>query len=607
MCGINGIITKSTLNDIEKRIKKMNASIAHRGPDADSYIVLDQGQGALGHRRLSVIDLNPRSNQPFISASGRWILVYNGEIYNYKELKPDLSYPFRTDCDTEVVAAYIETKGIEAFLAKCNGMFAFAAYDTLERRVYLCRDRLGIKPLYYSLCHDTLIFSSEIKGILHSGLVEAVPDKAAMDDYFGYRYIREPYTLFKNIKQVESGCCLSVSSTFETEEMRYWDIPTTFNFSENYDEDEIIHDFGTHLEDAVNKRMIADVPLGTYLSGGVDSSLLSAMAAQKKPKLNTYTIGFPELNEFAYAQMISDKYQTKHHELYIDRHIYQNKLEEIIRYKDAPLGVPNEIPLAIMSRELKKDITVVLSGEGADELLGGYGRIFRSPFDYQNYDRDCGISFYQYFINQYEYVPRRLRDAYLTSHENRRLEYDAKISEIFDENCNEYNVFRFFHKYHVKGLLQRVDTTTMLASVEARVPFLDHRLVEYAYREIPYDLKLKWKSRELQETARKSPAKIYSEKNDIPKYLLKKLSYHYLPAEVIERKKMGFPVPLDQWNRELTEMAFSYLSDSVWFCSEKLEDFLADCRKEKIGNQILWMFLNIEIFFRSYFTHEWRY
>lgn len=147
MCGINGILTQKSLNDIEKRIMKMNESIAHRGPDADSYVVLDGCNGVLGHRRLSIIDLNPRSNQPFISASGRWILVYNGELYNYKELKQDLSYPFRTECDTEVLAAYIETKGINALLEKCNGMFAFAAYDTVGHLLYLCRDRLGIKPL----------------------------------------------------------------------------------------------------------------------------------------------------------------------------------------------------------------------------------------------------------------------------------------------------------------------------------------------------------------------------------------------------------------------------------------------------------------------------
>lgn len=607
MCGLNGILTRKPIQDMEKRIKNMNASIAHRGPDASSHVMLDGGYGALGHRRLSILDLDKRSNQPFLSASGRWILVYNGELYNYKELQKDLSYPFRTTCDTEVLIAYLETKGIDSLLARCNGMFAFAAYDTVNRTLYLCRDRLGIKPLYYYQDHDKIIFSSEIKGILNSGLVEAIPDAAAIDDYLGYRYVREPYTFFQQIRQVESGTYMTVSSDLQISCNRYWEIPAAFNTSAVYDEEQISLAFQERLQAAVSKRMIADVPLGTYLSGGVDSSLLSAMTAKEKADLNTYTIGFPELNEFSYARAVSEQYRTNHHELQIDWHMYQTQMEEVIRYKDAPLGVPNEIPLAVMSRELKKKITVVLSGEGADELLGGYGRIFRSAFDFANCDRGRAASFYPYFIEKYEYVPRRIRDTYLSSQENRRCLYDRKISAAFDENENEYNIFYFFHKYHVKGLLQRVDTTTMLAGVEARVPFLDHELVEYCYREIPYDLKLKWKSPELREAARSLSAKTYSEKNDVPKYLLKKIAYRYLPAEVIERKKMGFPVPLDQWNSELRQMAYRYLSDSVWFQSARLEEFLSDCAQEGIGNQILWMFLNVEIFYRTYFQHEWRY
>lgn len=292
MCGLNGIIAKGSVGDIEKRIKRMNVSIGHRGPDADSYIVFNGGSGALGHRRLAIIDLDSRSNQPFRSDSERWILVYNGEIYNYKEMRQELTYPFRTKCDTEVLLAYIETKGIDAFLAKCNGMFAFAAYDTVNGKLYLCRDRLGIKPLYYCLYGDILIFSSEIKGILHSGLVKAKPDMVAIDEYLGYRYIREPYTMFKDIKQVEAGTYMIISSDFEITYKRYWNIPTVFNFSEAYNEDQIVYEFNKRLKDAVSKRMIADVPLGTYLSGGVDSSLLSAMGADKRTDLNTYTIGF---------------------------------------------------------------------------------------------------------------------------------------------------------------------------------------------------------------------------------------------------------------------------------------------------------------------------
>ncbi len=608
MCGINGIIARRETADIERRIQKMNASLVHRGPDAGLHIVLDGGKAALGHRRLSIVDLDKRSDQPFVSSSGRWILVYNGEIYNFKEMKEKLSYDFRTESDTEVLLACIETKGIEALLKECNGMFAFAAYDTVGHRIYLCRDRLGIKPIYYYMDEEHLVFSSEIKGILNSGLVAARLDEAAIDDYFGYRYVREPYTFFENIRQLESGTYMEISQSWEAFHKRYWDIPEEFNQEQQYDEEKITREFRNRLESAVQKRMMADVPLGTYLSGGVDSSLLSAIVAKQKGKdLNTYTIGFPELNEFPYARMVADRYKTKHHEIQMERRDYQNGIEKVIKYKDAPLGVPNEIPLAIMSEELTKDITVVLSGEGADELLGGYGRIFRAPFDYDNIDKACGKTFYQYFIDKYEYVPRRIRDIFLKGNNNRREQYDQEISFRFSEKNNEYNVFRFFHNYHVKGLLQRVDTTTMLAGVEARVPFLDHELIEYVYRNVPYSMKLRWKDSAAEKDCKRMNAAAYSEELDIPKYLLKKISYDYLPQEVIERKKVGFPVPLDSWEEELRAMAFDYLKDSVWLEKGKLEGLFAECEKERIGNQIIWMFLNVEIFYRAYFLKEWRY
>lgn len=616
MCGINGIVSKKNVADIEDRIRRMNHSLAHRGPDAGSYVVLAGGHIALGHRRLAILDLDPRSDQPFVSASGRWVIVYNGEIYNYKELKLNFSYPFHTSSDTEVLAACLEVNGIEGTLRACNGMFAFAAYDTASRKLYLCRDRLGIKPLYYYGDGDYLVFSSEIKGILNSGLVKAVLGEAAVDDYMGYRYVREPYTFFEGIRQVEAGTCLEFAftaecvrehrSSFEVRQYRYWDIPDGFNMDVSYDEDEIASVFQQKLEDAVHKRMISDVPLGTYLSGGVDSALLSAIAACRLGKgLNTYTIGFPELNEFSYARLVSEQYQTAHHEIHMDWQDYQRHMREVIEYKDAPLGIPNEVPLAIMSGELKKDITVVLSGEGADELLGGYGKIFRSPFDYTSVDKERTNEFYQYFLNKYEYVPRRIREKYLSC-ESRQQEYDTVISECFKNHCNEYNVFWFFHKYHVKGLLQRVDTTTMLAGVEARVPFLDHQLIEYVYREVPYSLKLKWNSEEAKRKAACQSANVYSEHLDTPKYLLKKLAYKYLPAEIIERKKVGFPVPLNDWNGKLKSMAMEVLPGARWM-NGGVDALFRDCAKERIGSQIIWMFLNMELFCQSYFTKEWRY
>ena len=601
MCGICGMFLTRFDDKLEKRISAMNASIAHRGPDASGIVTIKNGFAAIGHRRLSIIDLNENAKQPMTSANGKWTIAYNGEIYNFQDMKTETDYPYKTKSDTEVLLAYLDQFGIDALLRKCNGMFAFAAYDKVNDALYLCRDRLGIKPLYYYHDDNKLIFGSEIKAILHSGLVDAIPDIDSFDDYLGYRYVREPYTMFKNIRQVRSGTYVRISENRLTE-TTYWDIPKEFNTDSNFNEEEVCTEFEQRLTQAVLKRTISDVPLGTYLSGGIDSSLLSAITAlNTSSRLNTYTIGFPELNEFKYSDMVAQKYGTAHHKLIINSEEYMSKLSEIIAFKDAPLGVPNEIPLALMSKELKKKITVVLSGEGADELLGGYGRIFRSPFDFVNTAQKG--SFYDYFISKYEYVPRQIRDVILQTKHDRRNEYDEHIRNSFTNCPNEYNVFYFFHKYHVKGLLQRADICTMLASVEARVPFLDHELVEYSYRSIPLSLKLRWKNNSTLPHKNQTSAD-YSEILDTPKYILRKVAYKYLPKEVIDRKKVGFPVPLGQWNGILTEELAAH--DNGLFCCD-LDEIIRLCRQYPIGDQIIWMLTNLEIFFEIYFNRNWRW
>src|SRR5690606_11214235 len=317
-------------------------------------------------------------------------------------------------------------------------------------------------------------------------------------------------------------------------EKTYWELPKEFNMSKSFNENELKEQLEFELKKAIKYRLIADVPLGTYLSGGVDSSLITAITAlAKKDRVNTYTIGFEELNEFEYAQKIAEVYNTAHHEILMKKEDYLANWESLIRFKDAPLGVPNEIPLAIMSSKLKEKITVVLSGEGADELMGGYGRIFRAPFDFEQCKEEG--NFYDYFINKYEYVPRKMRDKLINTPFSYRDDFDHKIRNEFNDRTNEENVFRFFHKYHVKGLLQRVDMTTMQTSVEARVPFLDHNLIEFAYKKIPYDLKLKWVDENSKAKAINQNADEYSEILDIPKYLLRQVSYKYLPEEIVNR------------------------------------------------------------------------
>ena len=607
MCGINGIVSKCVLNDITVRINRMNNSLFHRGPDAGGIQVLVSEHIAIGQRRLSIIDLDQRSNQPMKTIDGQGSIVFNGEIYNFQRLREDLEYTFFTDSDTEVLLAGLQCGGVE-WLKKCNGMFAFAFYNAKKESFILGRDRFGIKPLYYYQNDDYFIFSSEIKGILNSGLVEAKFNKDAIDEYLGNRYVREPYTFFEEIYQLPAGCCLFLDKDCGFRIERFWDLPNEFNMSESYDEEEIYREFKNQVTKAISRRMLSDVPLGTYLSGGVDSSIISAICAQNAEQpINTYTIGFSNLNEFSYAREVAEKYGTLHHEIIVDNSDYFDKMEELISYKDAPLGVPNEIPLAIMSKELKKDITVVLSGEGADELMGGYGRIFRSPFDFSHIDSNYSGDFYDYFIDLYEYVPRKIRDKYIKTSKKIREEQDRKIKSKFMRHPNEENVFRFFHNYHVKGLLQRVDITTMYASVEARVPFLDHELVEFTYRNLPYALKLKWNSKKAVETAVQKRSSEYSEILDTPKYLIRRLGLELLPESVVTRKKMGFPVPLNEWYGEMEDMAKKLLPESGWFAYKKLDELLEDCRNNVRSGQLLWMFVNVEIFRKLYFEKEWRY
>lgn len=606
MCGINGFLSKKKIDNARFRIEKMNNSLAHRGPNAEGILLFEEGSVALGHRRLAILDLDKRANQPFLLDNNN-ALVFNGEIYNYSELKNEIGYSFCTKSDTEVLAVGIKQKGID-FIKKCNGMFAFGFWDDHSKNMVLARDRFGIKPLYYYADENVFVFSSEIKGILNSGLVKAEFNEEAIDEYLGNRYIREPYTFFRNIYQLPAGHYMTVTKELKIEIKKYWCLPEKFNYDKEYNEEEIYDSFKKQLNRAIKYRMVADVTVGSYLSGGVDSSLISAVASLNSNKpINTYTIGFQELNEFEYARLVKEKYKTNHHEILMDQSNYFEMMEEIIKFKDSPLGVPNEIPLAQMSKVLKEDITVVLSGEGADELMGGYGRIFRTPFDFQNVDKGCTDDFYSYFVNKYEYVPREMRDRYLECSHPLREKFDQKIRVAFNQRRNEENVFRFFHQYHVKGLLQRVDITTMYASVEARVPFLDHELVEFCYKSVPYSLKLKWNSNENEYLAVTKRALEYSEILDTPKYLLRKYALELLPEEVVIRKKMGFPVPLNNWFPELEKLVKDKLTNTQWIRKGTIEELCKECEINPRSGQLLWMFLNVEIFRKMYFEKEWRY
>jgi len=643
MCGILGQINLGTTGDIDKvKFKKALDLQEHRGPD-DSDIYMED-TFIFGHRRLSIIDLDSHAKQPMVSKCGNYILVFNGEIYNYNEIKDELlekGYGFTTSSDTEVLLyAYIEY-GIDC-IEKFIGMFAFAIQDKVNNLTYIVRDRLGIKPLYYTSQDDKFIFSSEIKSILELDKKEREINNNAVSSYFSFRYPILNDTFFNDISSLAPAHYIKISNN-EMKTIEYWNVAEKFKEQKNdKGEEYYIKELRNILESSIKYRMISDVPFGAFLSGGVDSSVITAiMAKNSSEPIKTFTIGFEEegFNEFEYAKIVADKHKTKHREIVLSGEDYIETMENLISYKDAPLSVPNEVPLYLMSKELKKYITVVLSGEGADEIFGGYGRIFRSPYDLERlenldkldlsvdekdefiralikkYGVDTFSNEIEHFMNVYSYTSLSDKKELLSSDINlEKIEnlFIDKFMSYFNELEADpyYNKLMYaFEKIHVVGLLHRADMTTMATSVEARVPFVDHRVVEFAFS-IPLKYKLKWNSEKDKEKAKFLMSDKISEVYDTPKYILKKAYEDILPKEILYRKKMGFPVPLNNWfGGQFNEYAKKILLSAEaqsrnlynienikeWLDSDKLSTDHSFAMK-------IWMLINLELFNKKYFN-----
>lgn len=640
MCGILGQVNFKNIHiNIEIFKESLNLQ-KHRGPD-DSGIYIDK-KFIFGHRRLSIIDLNSHSKQPMISSCGNYILIFNGEIYNYKEIKQELlqrNYIFHTFSDTEVLLnAFIEY-GIDC-VQQFIGMFAFAIYNKKTDETFIVRDRLGVKPLYFYQDDKKIIFSSEIKSILKLSALKKELNINAVSSYFSFRYPILNDTFFKDISSLPAAHYIRIFAN-KIEVKEYWNMSSKFKEQQNdKGEEYYLTKLRELLDSSVKYRMIADVPIGSFLSGGVDSSVLTAiMAKNLQTPVQTFTIGFEEegYNEFEYAKLIANKYDTDHREIILSSKDYISTMEKLIEFKDAPLSVPNEVPLYLMSKELKKYITVVLSGEGADEIFGGYGRIFRSPYDLdriQNIDNldytkeekenfiknfvkkylvDNFSSEIEHFFNIYSYTSLENKKELLSSNidldiiENLFIE---KFMSYFNELENEsyYNKLMYvFEKIHILGLLQRVDTATMATSVEARVPFIDHRLVEFAFT-IPLKYKLKWNKKQDKKKSKTLVSDDISEVYDIPKYILKKAYEDIIPEKVLYRKKVGFPVPLNSWfGGDFNEYAKNILLSKE---AQKRGIYnIENIRKCLNSNKLrqdhsfamkIWMLINLEIFCKKY-------
>lgn len=553
----------------------MTKTLAHRGPDGDGIFI--EGPVALGHRRLSIIDLDGGA-QPMESANKIAVISYNGEIYNFPELRRQLSglgYRFQTHSDTEVILALYEQYG-RGCLNHLRGMFAIALWDRREQTLLLARDRIGIKPLYYSVQKEGVYFASEIKAIRAVFGTDAL-DQNAVNSYFSRQYIGGEGTIFQQIKKVLPGTSLLISEKGISPEIWWQPTPKRSTLSQNAAQSEL--DRG--LNDVVASHLISDVPVGIFLSGGLDSSCLLAYAAQNGGKsLHTFSVGFGEdspLNETAFARKLAGQFGTIHHEIQVTADEMLQSLPGMIDRLDAPLADYAIIPTYIMSRFAAEHVKVVLSGEGADELFGGYKRYHL----YALFDRIAKTGLIGNLGNYRLPGPSLFHDderrqllgnRFVAMHQ---LPSEKKIradkAAFFPAGHLNSMLFTDIRNWLVDDLLMKVDKMGMLASLEARVPYLDHRLLEFVLSlDGTYKTGL---------TGRKR--------------LLKKVAARRLPAEIWQRPKHGFTVPVSEWlkgplRQRFAEVVFENSAHVDWINRSYVEQLRKQHQRDGKSGFKLW-------------------
>jgi asparagine synthase (glutamine-hydrolysing) len=563
MCGILGIVGAHVERE---RLRLMAMTMRHRGPDAGG--IAEWADGAFAHRRLSVIDTADTANQPFHDARGRAVLVFNGEIYNYRELRSAFEsrgQVFRTDSDTEVLlAAYLEW-GADC-VNHLNGMFAFAVWDFRTHELFLGRDRLGKKPLYYArLPAGGVLFASELKPFLASGLVDSALDAEALHDYLCLNYILCPKTPLRQVRQLPpAGTATWRSGVWK--ESSYWDLADAYLDNRSTETDAtLLERMGELSEDATSSRLFSDVPLGAFLSGGVDSSTVVALMREHTEGLHTFSVEFPspEFNEGAYSRLAARHLGTQHHPHVVDERVL-DFLIEFAHRMDVPLGDDSAVSVYLLAREARKSVTVALSGDGADELFAGYVTYqadawhrrlgaLRRPAALAlrvlgPWLPEAGAKLSRRF--RAEQLRRGLErpslDAHFTWREVAGL--DTELAPEIARGSAGYSPVDVFRAYHdrvrgadwldrllyvdartwlVDDILVKADRATMAASLECRSPFVDFRLAEFAAR-LPRRLKLGGGEK---------------------KVILKRLARQFLPSEIVDRKKSGFNSPTADWLR----------------------------------------------------------
>lgn len=565
MCGIVGIFNINHESPDRAVLKRMTDAIAHRGPDGEGHY-LEAGLG-LGHRRLAIIDLSEQAKQPMSNEDGTVWFAYNGEIYNHRELRSELEkkgHHFRSKTDSEVIVHGYEEEGID-FVKRLNGMFAFALWDRKKETLFLVRDRYGIKPLYYFFDGKTLVFASEIKAILKHPDVSVAVNHDALNEYFTFQNLFNYHTLFKDIFLVPQANVMTFRRGQTTLDRRsYWD----FNFTDRdckMSEAEAQEQTLSLLKRAIERQLVADVPVGSYLSGGMDSGSIVAVASQKIPRLATFTCGFDmsettgheaNFDERKDAELIASHFKTEHYEQVVNVTDVEWALPRVIRHlEDLRLGM--SYPNYYISRLSSKFVKVCLSGAGGDELFGGYPwRYYRS---FRSVDRQAFFS--EYYKSWQRLVADEDKESFFAPEtwgqtQNRRT--DGILERVFTFNTDlKYdrpedhiaNSLYFESKTFLHGIFLVQDKLSMAHGLEERVPFLDNDLVDFAQKiPIKYKLKNLKEMKRLDEDAL-DKTKRYFQLTDDGKNCLRQALSSLLPASIINRPKQGFSAPDESWYR----------------------------------------------------------
>jgi asparagine synthase (glutamine-hydrolysing) len=607
MCGIAGFIDKSMPHP-EQGLRGMAASLGHRGPDDEGYWYdLETGM-ALAHRRLSILDLSPAGHQPMHSASGRYVLVYNGEIYNYRAIRGELEKisprQWRGHSDTEVMLEAFEEWGVCSAVNRLVGMFAIALWDKKERILHLIRDRIGEKPLYYGCVGKAFLFASELKALKQFPKWDQAINRDALALFIRHNYIPAPHTIYEGVFKLPPGTLLSLpwnfDEAFRTNDIKpvaYWSAKSAAQFGLLHPfegtEEEAVYQLDTLLRDAIRQQMEADVPLGAFLSGGVDSSAIVAlMQAQSTRPVRSFTIGFHEkgYDEARHAKVVARHLGTEHTELYVNSSDALSVIPKLPVLYDEPFSDSSQIPTFVIAELTRRHVTVSLSGDAGDELFGGYNRYFwadgiwrkigwlprqtRAMFSrlLQSVPPRAWDSFFNRFMSV---IPQRFRERRpgdqlhklgeiitvqhpfemyhgLVSHWKKpadivlnAVEPPTALTDSSRHLDTNNHILQMMYMdlitYLPDDILVKIDRAAMGVSLETRVPFLDHRVVEFAWK-LPLSLKIR---------------------NGQGKWILRQVLYKYVPREIIERPKTGFGVPIGTWLRtELRDWAESLMDES---------------------------------------------